>query len=105
VVKDLTAVFNISQKSTNYTLTSSDVGKLIEMFEGGTVTIPTDSEVFANGSTIEIIQTGSSQVTIAGDTGVTVNGTPGLKLRAQWSSATLIKRGNNLWVVTGDLSS
>jgi hypothetical protein len=103
--QDLTAIFTISQKSTSYTLVSTDVGKLIEMSSGGTVTIPTDSEIFANGSTVEIIQTGSSQVTIIGDTGVTVNGTPGLKLRAQWSSATLIKRGNNLWVVTGDLSS
>jgi hypothetical protein len=103
--QDLTSVFTISQKSTSYILTSSDLGKLIEMSSGGTLTIPTDSETFVNGSTVDIIQTGSSQVTIAGDTGVTVNGTPGLKLRAQWSSATLIKRGNNLWVVTGDLSS
>jgi hypothetical protein len=103
--EDLTAVFTISQKSTSYTLVSSDLGKLIEFSNGGTVTVPTDSEIFEVGSTIDIIQTGSSQVTITGDTGVTINSTPGLKLRAQWSSATLIKRGSNLWVVVGDLSA
>ena len=83
----------------------SDLGKLIEFSNGGTVIIPTDSELFGIGSTVDIIQTGSSQVTISGDTGVTVNSTPGLKLRSQWSSATLIKRGNNLWVAVGDLSA
>jgi hypothetical protein len=75
------------------------------MSNGGTITVPTDSEIFAVGSTVDIVQTGSSQVTIVGDTGVTVNSTPGLKLRSQWSSATLIKRGNNLWVAVGDLSA
>jgi hypothetical protein len=103
--QDLVSVFTIAQKYSSYTLVSSDLGKLIEMSSGGTVTIPTDSEIFAIGSTVDIVQTGSSQVTIAADTGVTVNSTPGLKLRAQWSSATLIKRGNNLWVALGDLSA
>jgi hypothetical protein len=103
--QDSTSVFTIAQKSASYTLISSDLGKLIEMSSGGTVTVPADSVIFSVGSTIDIIQTGSSQVTIAGDTGVTVNATPGLKLRSQWSSATLIKRGNNLWAVVGDLSA
>jgi hypothetical protein len=103
--EDLTSVYTISTKSNSYTLISSDVGKLIEMSGGGVVTIPTDSELFVAGSTIDIVQTGSSQVTISGDTGVVVNGTPGLKLRSQWSSATLVKRSSNTWVVFGDLSS
>jgi|694.fasta_scaffold01697_20 hypothetical protein len=103
--QDLVSVFTIAQKSSSYTIVSSDLGKLIEMSSGGTITVPTDSEIFAVGSTVDIVQTGSSQVTIAGDTGVTVNATPGLKLRSQWSSVTLIKRGNNLWVALGDLSA
>ena len=36
---------------------------------------------------------------------VTVNGTPGLKLRAQWSAATLVKRDTNTWVLIGDTSA
>jgi len=75
------------------------------MSGGGTLTIPAEASVnFPIGSSIEILQTGSSQVTIAGS-GFTPNGTPGLKLRAQWSSASLVKRGSDLWIVSGDLSA
>jgi hypothetical protein len=95
----------ITQVATGITLSLIDSGKVIELSNGGTVLIPTDSVAFPTGVQIVILQTGSSQVTVAGDTGVTVNGTPGLKLRAQWSSATLLKRSSNTWVVMGDLSA
>jgi len=73
---------------------------------GFTVTIPTNSTTaFPVGTSIDILQVGAGQVTIAGDSGVTVNGTPGLKLRAQWSSATLFKRATDTWVVLGDLTA
>lgn len=73
---------------------------------GFTVTIPTNSTTaFPVGTSIDILQVGAGQVTIAGDTGVTVNATPGLKLRTQWSSATLFKRATDTWVVLGDLSA
>jgi hypothetical protein len=70
------------------------------------VTIPTDASTnYPVGTSIDILQVGSGQITIAGDSGVTVNGTPGLKLRTQWSSATLFKRAADTWVVLGDLSA
>jgi hypothetical protein len=101
-VVDPVYVFN--QKSTSYTLVIADAFKMIEMSAGGTLTIPLDSTVnFPVGTAIDILQTGSSQVTIAGASGVTVNATPGLKLRTQWSSATIIKRAANTWVAMGDL--
>jgi hypothetical protein len=87
----------------SYSIVPSDAFKLIEMSGGGTLTI-VDSPSFLTGTTIEVLQTTSSQVTIAGS-GFTPNSTPGLKLRAQWSSATLLKRGTNSWVVMGDLSA
>lgn len=93
----------INSKSSNYTILPVDSGKLIEMSAGGTLTI-TDSASFPVGFTVDVLQTGSSQVTIAGS-GFTPNATPGLKLRTQWSSATLVKRGLNSWVVLGDLSA
>lgn len=93
----------INPQSGAYTLQESDLGKLIEMSGGGTLTI-TDSLSFPIGFTCDVLQTGSSQVTIAG-TGFTPNGTPGLKLRAQWSSATLVKRAIGIWVAIGDLSA
>lgn len=101
-VVDPVYVFN--QKSTSYTLVIADAFKMIEMSAGGTLTIPLDATVnFPVGTAIDILQTGSSQVTIAGASGVTVNATPGLKLRTQWSSATIIKRAANTWVAMGDL--
>ena len=97
---NLSRVFQTS----SYTLILSDAAKIVEMSGGGTLTIPADSSVnFSSGTQIMIIQTGTSQITIGGAVGVTVNGTPGLKLRAQWSSATIIKRSNNTWIAMGDL--
>jgi hypothetical protein len=78
------------------------------MSGGGFLQIPTDASVnFPIGTQITVLQTTSSQATIQAVTPgtTTVNGTPGLKLRTQWSSATLIKRGVNLWVAIGDLSA
>lgn len=73
-----------------------------------TLNIPTDATVdFPIGTSIDILQTNTGQVTIAATTPATttVNGTPGLKLRTQWSSATLFKRAANTWIVMGDLSA
>ena len=71
-----------------------------------TITIPADASVnYPVGTTLDILQTSTGQVTIAGAGGVTVNATPGLKLRTQWSSATLLKRAADTWVVYGDLTA
>jgi len=101
-VKDAGVQTTTNAQAGSYTVSIIDSDKLIEMSGGGTLTI-TDSSSFPTGFTVNVLQTGSSQVTIAGN-GFTVNGTPGLKLRAQWSSATLVKRGLNSWVAMGDLS-
>jgi hypothetical protein len=95
-------------KATTYLLTLTDDGKIIEMSGGGFLQIPTDASVnFPIGTQITVLQTTATQATIQAVTAgtTTVNGTPGLKLRTQWSSATLIKRGVNLWVAIGDLSA
>lgn len=92
-------------KSASYTLALSDQSKMIEVSAAATITIPADATVnFPVGTYIVILQTGSGQVVIAGE-GFTPAATPGLKLRAQWSMATLIKRGTNSWVIVGDLVS
>jgi peptidoglycan hydrolase CwlO-like protein len=99
----------IISKTDSYTLTTtSERDSLIEVnsASAATLTIPLNSEVaFPVGTTLDILQTGAGQVTIAGAGGVTVNATPGLKLRTQWSSVTLFKRAENTWVVFGDLSA
>lgn len=103
--------YNLDIESTGaanfYTLALSDAGAVLEVGRdiGNQVAIPLESSVdFPIGTQIIILQTDTGQVTIAPeDPGVTINATPGLKLRDQWSSATLIKRGSDLWVAIGDL--
>jgi hypothetical protein len=99
----------IISKTENYTLTNlSERDSLIEVNSTSpvTITIPTNSAVaFPVGTTLDILGVNTGLITIAGDSGVTVNATPGLKLRTQWSSCTLFKRGENAWVVYGDLKA
>jgi hypothetical protein len=99
----------IISKTDSYTLSAlTERDSLIEVNKANavTITIPTNSSVaFPIGTSLDILQTGAGQVTIAGDGGVTVNATPGLKLRTQYSSVTLFKRAENTWVAFGDLTA
>jgi len=109
--KTLTApVINLSinPQTVAYELVLADNGKMVEVSSASAVTlsIPTNAnQAFATGAQITILQTSTGQVTIAATTPgtTTVNGTPGLKLRAQWSSAVCVKRATDSWVVLGDL--
>jgi hypothetical protein len=95
-------------QTSSYTTVLGDKDKLIEMnvASGNTLTIPPNSSVaYPVGTQIRILQVGAGQTTLTPGAGVTINGTPGLKLRAQWSSATLIKRATDTWVAVGDLSA
>lgn len=99
----------INARTASYTLAISDAGKLITASHSGTaitVTVPDGSSVaFPVGTHIDIARLGVAEVTIVGASGVTVNGTPGLKLRAQYSAATLIEVAADLWLLVGDLSA
>ena len=100
----------IVQKTASYSLsqlTHRDSMIEVDSTSATTLTIPLDSTVnYPVGTTIDILQTNTGQVTIAPVSGsVTVNATPGLKLRTRWSSATLMKRAANTWVVYGDLTA
>ena len=101
------AITDIQTKSANYTLALTDANDLIQVSTTATVFVPINSDVpFSTKTEIHLLQTGTGQITVtAGTTGVTVNATPGLKTRAQWSMATLIKLDTNSWVLVGDLSA
>lgn len=98
-----------AEKTASYTLdTLAHQDNIVEMNSASatTFTIPTDAALaWPVGASMDIFQTGAGQVTISGDTGVTVNYTPGNKLRTQWSSATILKRASNSWVIYGDLTA
>lgn len=70
-----------------------------------TVYVPTNSQVgFVVGTQITIMQKNIGQTTIVGNTNVIVHSTPTNRLRARWSSASLIKIAVNEWVLVGDLA-
>ena len=103
-VKSLT----INAQVASYTLVIADAGKQVEISSatGVTLTVPTNAvAAFPIGTTIIIVQTGAGQITVAGSAGVTVNATPGLKLYGQWSTALLLKRATDTWLLSGDLSA
>ena len=71
-----------------------------------TVTLPQNSAAaFPVGAEVDFLWFGVGQPTFAAGTGATVNGTPGLKLRARYSAATAKKVATNDWVIIGDLSA
>lgn len=96
------------QTGTSYTIALSDANNVvIELSNTSaiTLTVPTNATApIPIGSQVQILQTNTGQVTVAGAGGVTVNANPGLKLRGQWSFATLIKRGTDTWVLVGDVT-
>lgn len=101
-----TDTFN-AQTGTTYTLVVADIGKLVTLSNAGaiTLTVPTNAaQAIAVGKSINIAQIGAGQVTISG-AGTTLNATPGLKTRAQFSVVTLLKTATDTWLVFGDLSA
>jgi hypothetical protein len=107
---DLGKIADVSTnaQAASYILVLADKNKIVEMGVGSAnnLTVPLNSSVaFPIGSQINILQTGTGQTTIVATGGVTINATPGLKMRAQWSYATLVKRAENTWVLVGDISA
>jgi hypothetical protein len=97
-----------SAQTASYTLVLADKAKVVEMLVGSAnnLTVPLNATVaFPVGTQIHIVQTGSGQTTVVATGGVTINTATTLKLRAQWSAATLIKRAENTWVLVGDLAT
>jgi hypothetical protein len=105
------AGFNSTRSTTtgNYTVSTSDVGKLVELSAtSANITVTVPGTGFADGDRIDLLQTSSNtyRVTIQGDAGVTVSAEGNKKtLKAQWAGATLINRGTNTWVLIGNLTA
>ena len=99
----------IDEKLASYELVLTDKNKFIKMFvasTANTVTVPPNASVaFPVGSQIHIIQYGSGKTQVLPGSGVTIYGTPGAYLRAQYSAATLLKCDTNIWMLMGDLSA
>ena len=94
----------LTSKTDSFTLALVDENCTMQCNKGTamTTTVPTSSVAFATGAVVTLMQYGAGQVTVAGDTGVTVRSSNGLKLRSQYSMATLVKISDTEWVLSGD---
>jgi len=94
------------QTGTTYTLTATDRDRMVTLTNSSaiTLTIP-DTSTLPVGSMLTLCQLGTGQVTIVGAGSATPLGTPGLKLRARYSVATLRKLDTTNWIVYGDLAA
>jgi len=101
------SVLGINTQPTSYTLVQSDEGKVIDItsVSNETLTIPAESSVnFTVGSQFVIVRSGSGELAVSPDIGVTINSAQGnLSLNYQYSAATLIKTGSDIWYLFGDL--
>lgn len=86
------------------TLTASNLGQLVTVNSASAVNLTISGTILAAGERIDILQLGAGQVTLAGTLN-TVVGTPGLKLRAQYSACTLYGLGGGTHVAIGDLAA
>ena len=92
----------------NYTLVITDAFRLVSMdnASANTLTVPPNSSVaFPVGTRIDLSQDGAGQTTIGAGAGVTIRTPETLKIRKRWGKATLIKRGENLWDLEGNLEA
>jgi hypothetical protein len=99
----------INARTTGYTLVLSDAGKLVTMDDATgpmDLIIPAAADVaFATGTHVDIARLGTGVVYVTGATGVTVNATPGNKLRDQFSAASAILYAADTWLVVGDVDA
>ena len=97
-----------TQVGTTYTLILTDADKLVTLDNAAaiTLTVPTNASVaYPVGAVIGGAQLGAGLVSIAGDTGVTINGvTPGAEVSlGQWSTWALTKLATDTWLASGGL--
>jgi hypothetical protein len=105
----VTSITGFTEKTASYQLDTLDhKDNVVEMNSSSatTFTIPLEATFsWPVGASMDIIQTGTGQVTIAIEGGGTLNFTPGNKLRTQWSSCTIMKRATDSWILYGDLTA
>jgi hypothetical protein len=88
----------IAAHENNLVMLPSAVGQTVTVLLNSTVALPV-------GYRVDIAQGDVGQITIAAQGGVTIVATPGLKLRAKGSVASLIKTAApDTWLATGDLT-
>jgi hypothetical protein len=93
------------QSGISYTLVSADAKtKIVRFTNSDPVTVTVPGSTFTEGQTVNLVQMGDGKVTVEAGSGVTVNATPSLGLRAKYSTATLLCISPTSFVLFGDLN-
>lgn len=91
----------ITAKSTTYTLTANDAGKMFST----TANVAVPASIFSNGQNISIFNNSSSTITITQGSGVTMylvgTATTGDRTLSQRGLATVVCTAANTFVITG----
>jgi len=99
----------INTRTSSYTLSLGDAGKIVEMDVGtaNNLTIPANTTTaFPIKTRIDLCQLGAGQTTVVAAAGVTLRSIGSkVKLAGQYAGATLYKRGPDEWVLIGDLTN
>lgn len=94
---------NSTAKAAAYTLTLGDQNTLIQVNGAYAITVPLEATVAYPVGTIIHLLSISGQPTVTFTSGITSYYSPGAKLRATGSMASLVKLATNTWALTGDL--
>jgi hypothetical protein len=96
----LVTVRETAAKTADYTLTLDDIGMIVVMNKSGaaTLTVPADAVTeFPLGSVVSVFNLSASDVTVAGDSGVTVHNAGDI---AQYGEVRLRRRDFDEWVMS-----
>lgn len=97
-----------SVSSSTDSLLTTDINNFVEYSGACDISIATSANAnFPTGCTIHIVKTGSTGTTrvLSGGSNVTVNSSLGRTLRAQYATATMLKRSDGTWLLFGDLTT
>jgi phage gp45-like len=78
--------------------------KMVQFTSSSSVTVTVPPATFTAGQQINLTRYGTGSVTIQGGSGVTVNATPSLVIRSQYSAATLVCVDSSTFILYGDLA-
>jgi hypothetical protein len=98
----------INAKTAAYTTLAGDDGQLITVTSSSIANVTLAASLYNIGAQINIARMGTGEVSIVGDTGVTVVSTGASAsapaLRSRYSTATAILTSANTWLVVGDIA-
>ncbi len=95
----------VATKTAAYTLVAGDAGSIVEVNTASAVNVTVPPSLFAAGQIVEVCQYGAGQVTIVAGSGVTLRNANGLKISAQYGSASIRFRSATEAVVAGSMTT